>query len=199
MKVVCVSDTHGKTPKIPDGDLLIFAGDMANSGSFDEVKRGADWLQSLPHKHKVVIAGNHDWLFQREPGIARMLLGDSIYYLQDSCVTIDGLHIYGSPWQPYFQGWAFNLPRETIHKKWELIPEGLDILVTHGPPMGILDMGVGCAALSVRVEQVKPRVHVFGHIHPGYGTVRCGDTLYVNASISRDDNLPPNLPIVVTI
>jgi predicted phosphohydrolase len=147
----------------------------------------ADWLRSLPHPHKVIIAGNHDFCLEREARLARPLL-DGLIYLQDEGTTVEGLHIYGSPWQPWFHDWAFNLRRgEPLRRVWESIPAATQVLVTHGPPHGILDKTfdnrhVGCEELSRRIESVAPRLHVFGHIHEAYGQQRVGDTLYLNAS-----------------
>jgi Icc-related predicted phosphoesterase len=204
MRIVCVSDTHMHRPWIPDGDILIHAGDMTTCGDFRQVSAAAAWLRYLPHYHKIVIAGNHDWLFQREPSIARQILGKGITYLQDECTTVEGLTFYGSSWTPYFQGWAFNVERGQLWRKWERIPEGVDFLVTHGPSMGILDRcnpageQLGCAELSEAIVRVSPRFHVFGHIHPGYGECVVDGTRFVNAAHCRDDG-GFNDPIVIDL
>jgi predicted phosphodiesterase len=148
---------------------------------------------------------------QRDPGLWRQLMAErGITYLQDSEVTIDGLRIWGSPWQPEFYDWAFNLPRgDALKEKWDLIPAGIDILVTHGPPRGKLDMTysyagfprdeVGCWDLARAVARIKPKVHVFGHIHVGYGVVEENGTTFVNPS-SCDDNYDATQdPIVLEI
>src|SRR6185369_5847056 len=143
MKIVFLSDTHNKLSRldVPDGDLLLHAGDFCGRGTQDEVARFNEDMMRLPHRYKIVIAGNHDWPFQKEPDKARSLLDKSIMYLQDEMVEFDGLKIYGSPWQPEFFNWAFNLPRKSpeLGKRWKDIPGGIDILITHGPPHGILD------------------------------------------------------------
>ncbi|XP_006177573.2 metallophosphoesterase domain-containing protein 1 isoform X1 [Camelus ferus] len=199
-RFVCVSDTHSRTDPIqmPYGDVLIHAGDFTELGLPSEVKKFNEWLGSLPYEYKIVIAGNHELTFDQEfmadlikqdfyyfPSVSKLkpenyenvqsLLTNCIY-LQDSEVTVRGFRIYGSPWQPWFYGWGFNLPRgQALLEKWNLIPEGVDILITHGPPLGFLDwvpkkmQRVGCVELLNTVQRrVQPRLHVFGHIHEGY-------------------------------
>jgi Icc-related predicted phosphoesterase len=163
------------------------------------------FLGTLPHRHKVVIAGNHDFAFEKRPAEARALLTHCIY-LQDSEATVEGVRIWGSPWQPWFYDWAFNLKRgPQIRAKWDLIPEGIGILVTHGPPLGHGDEvprafgseKVGCADLLEAVRRVKPRYHVFGHIHEGYGITKEGPTTFVNASLCDAAYRPVNPPLVL--
>ncbi|MBI3927878.1 MAG: metallophosphoesterase family protein [Armatimonadetes bacterium] len=190
MKIIVLSDTHGlhERVSIPEGDLLIHAGDLTAHGSLRELSEFDRFLARLPHRHKIVIAGNHDWCFQRQPQQARSVLKAAIY-LQDESTVVEGLRIYGSPWQPWFMDWAFNLPRgEALRRIWAAIPDGTDVLVTHGPPFGILDrtargMHAGCQDLLDRVRDVRPALHVFGHIHEAYGQAREGTTLFVNASV----------------
>lgn len=185
-----MSDTHGyhRQLEVPDGDLLLHSGDMTNRGTLPEVEEFNDFLAGLPHRHKVVIAGNHDFCFERAPEEAAKRLTDCTY-LRDDSVEIEGLLIYGSPWQPEFFDWAFNLPRgEALAKKWEQIPSETDILLTHGPPMGSLDRTnrgelVGCEELTKRLAELQVRIHVFGHIHEAYGTLKLGQTQLYNASI----------------
>ncbi len=191
MRVVAVADTHLFTGaiQIPDGDVFVHAGDMCRRGDFDEVNEAAAWIQSLPHRHKVIVAGNHDWLFVENPLLARELFAGTSY-LQDDEVVIDGLRFYGSPWQPEFHDWAFNLPRgPELARVWSKIPSGLDVLITHGPPAGIGDRGgygperAGCEDLRARVAEVSPRVHMFGHIHQDGGAWQHGPTLYANVTV----------------
>ena len=169
MRIVCISDTHNCNEQIavPDGDLLIHAGDATTTGTPEQIKAFNRWFKNLPHKHKIFVAGNHDWLFEMNNEYARSLLGGSVHYLQDSSTEIDGLKIYGSPWQPRFFDWAFNLNRgPELAAKWKSIPNDIDILITHGPPNGILDAvprvwGIdytGCEELRKRVEQIAPFV-----------------------------------------
>jgi predicted phosphodiesterase len=205
MRVVCLSDTHLRHAelRVPDGDLLVVAGDTTRRGAPDELAQVDDWLASLPHPAKVWIAGNHDFGLQTDPAARGRLRG--AVYLQDEEVTLHGLRIWGSPWQPVFFDWAFNLPRGApLRERWDLVPAGIDVLVTHGPPRGLLDRtahgeDVGCDDLLVMVERVKPRLHVFGHIHEGYGTVRRGATLFVNASSCDLRYRPVQPPIVVEL
>lgn len=209
MKIVCVSDTHLRHDfKVPDGDLLIHAGDLTMKGDRTETERALLWLASLPHRHKVFIAGNHDFYFQSHPAEARALIQTKVdaglVYLQDSEATVGGLRIYGSPWQPWFYDWAFNLKRgPEIREKWRLIPEGLDILVTHGPPHGILDWNsdgrrVGCEELLKAIEEKTPRYHIFGHIHEASGTSFASHrTKFVNACICDKDYKPVHKPVII--
>jgi Icc-related predicted phosphoesterase len=127
-----------------------------------------------------------------------------VRYLEDQFLEVDGVRIWGSPWQPTFCNHAFNLDRGVaIRAKWDLIPEDLDILVTHGPPRGVLDRvgreHVGCADLAEVVTARRPRLHVFGHIHTGYGTAERNGTLFVNAAICKAHDNPANAPIVVDL
>lgn len=221
-KIVFISDTHSlhDQAQIPEGDLLIHAGDFTNVGRMNEIASVGIWLRNLGKRFPlgvVVVAGNHDWMFQKNQMMARQLLNNGliggdrtseIIYLEDSLVTVKGLKIYGSPWQPTFFDWAFNLDRgEAIKHKWDLIPEGLDILITHGPPMGIHDQSaphlgsehLGCEELLAAVERTKPKIHVFGHIHGGYGKTQYVNTLFINAAICDEQYSPRNAPIVVEI
>lgn len=193
-RLVLISDTHNHhaAVKLPAGDVLVHAGDVSGMGRPAEIESFARWFAAQPFPHKVVIAGNHDWLFEREPAAARGILAKhcpGAVYLEDEGVEIRGLRFWGSPWQPEFCNWAFNLVRrEDLAAKWALIPAGVDVLVTHGPPRGILDRtfggdDAGCDALAEAVAgRVKPRLHVFGHIHEANGVVERGGTVYVNAS-----------------
>jgi len=218
MRLVCLSDTHNlhERLRVPDGDVLVHAGDATMQGGEEELRRFADWLRGLPHRRKVLVAGNHDWLCQQQPELAAQILA-GLDYLLDSGVEIDGRRFWGSPWQPWFLSWAFNLPRgEALQAKWDLIPPGTEVLVTHGPPRGVLDAvetltsrvlnalngadgQVGCADLRAAVENLAPRVHVFGHIHEAYGQRRQGATHYVNASSCDRRYRPVNAPIVVDL
>ncbi len=209
MRVVCISDTHLAHEKvkikIPDGNILIHAGDATCEGTIAEITAFNRWFAHFHHKHKIMIAGNHDWLFQKDPTLAKSILSPSITYLQDSFVQIRDLKIFGSPWQPEFLNWAFNLPRGSrLGEKWQAIPEDTDILITHGPPAGILDQTpdgehVGCDDLMGAVARVKPKLHVFGHVHHGYGTKEVSGTRFINASICDEAYLPSHTPIVVDL
>ena len=203
MRIVAISDTHGMYSRvhIPDGDVLIHAGDITMHGKLEELMLFNTWIATLPHKHKVVIAGNHDWECEKRPLFARDALADCTYLL-DERVEIDGLVFYGSPWQPTFFNWAFNVDRGApIKAKWDDIPLDTDVLITHGPPWEKLDVApshqrVGCEELAKAVERVRPRAHIFGHIHHSYGIVERDGTVFVNASVCNERYEPLNAPIV---
>ncbi len=195
-KIVCISDTHSTTPVVPNGDILIHAGDLTNRGNEQELRQQLNWLDSLPHKHKIFIAGNHDFIFELATDYALSILEDypSLSYLQDSEITIDGIKFYGSPWQPEFNNWAFNLKRgEQLRKKWDLIPTDTDFLITHGAPKGILDFAkfsndhVGCKKLLEAIKRIKPKYNVFGHVHEGAGKLEQDGTIFINASVLDDE------------
>jgi predicted phosphodiesterase len=218
MRIVCLSDTHNRhaSLRVPPGDLLLHAGDATMHGTPEEVAAFDAWLATQPHRHKVVVAGNHDFLFEREPDAARGLLKSAVY-LQDSGVEVDGLRIWGSPWQPWFFDWAFNLARgAALRRKWDLIPEGTDVLLTHGPPHRIRDQvagptprlmaavtgrgsHVGCEELRDAVFRVRPRLHVFGHIHECYGQESRDGITFVNASNCNRSYKPANPPVVIDL
>lgn len=187
IRIVCLSDTHNKQPSVSDGDILLHAGDLTNNGTFEELQVQLNWLKSLPHKHKVLIGGNHDRLLDAEyverfpdriyegPGISRSDLdwGDLIY-LNDTTTTIRlpggrTLSIYGSPLTEQCGTFAFQYP--PIREVWKnRIPEDIDVVLVHGPPKGYLDIGgKGCPQLLREIWRVRPRLVVFGHIHAGYG------------------------------
>ncbi|UZD66260.1 metallophosphatase domain-containing protein [Marinobacter sp. AN1] len=211
MKLVCISDTHGlhqRVPEIPDGDVLIHAGDCLGQGTLENLVDLNDWLGTLPHRHKIVIAGNHDWVFQEAPKLAQETLTHAIY-LEDSGIELEGLRFWGSPWTPQFLDWAFMLERgQGMREKWQLIPKNTDVLITHGPPRGIGDQvavdfrarHVGCVDLEQRLEQLTDlQAHVFGHIHEGYGQYLRGQTRLINASTCTARYEPTNPPIVLDL
>jgi len=201
VRLVLVSDTHLRHPELPPGDLLIHAGDLTHSGKREELKRAAAWLRAQPHPHKVVIAGNHDFGLERDRDLER-LFEPGVAYLRDEERRIAGLRLWGSPWTPRFHDWAFNLDRgPALRAVWDRIPRGLDVLVTHGPPHGILDrtsagLEVGCEELRRAVEERPPRLHVFGHIHEAWGAQRVANTEFVNASICDAGYRAAHPPVV---
>lgn len=265
LSLIFQADTHSLIHHckfdVPDGDIFIHAGDFTKCGQKNEVIEFNNWIGEfpniplahdvyrilagkLPHKHKLVIAGNHELSFDptfthpfkhlqttccKKTGGSTLdeipTLGNTkesleeavkvenvkqyltnCTYLEDEAIEVYGLKIYGSPWQPEFCKWAFNLPRgEPCLEKWNLIPEGLDILITHTPPLGHGDLcctGVraGCVELLTSVQQrIKPKYHVFGHIHEGYGITSDGKVIYVNASTCDINYLPNNPPIVFDV
>jgi Icc-related predicted phosphoesterase len=212
VKVVCISDTHNQLDKVqvPDGDILIHAGDFTGRGRIEEITKFNHELSLLPHKRKIVIAGNHDILFETNPTLARSLL-TGCDYLEDSGVEIEGIKFWGSPWQPQFYNWAFNKKRGMpLREKWNLIPSETDVLITHGPPYGVLDLAqriyplsdehVGCEELRREViDRIKPRLHVFGHIHHSYGTVKLGDTQFINAATLNEQYQVAHPPVIFNL
>ena len=201
MRIVAISDTHvaHHDLELPDGDVLVHAGDFSHRRDASSVTGFLDWYSGQPHPHKVLIAGNHDGLFETDPDWCKSKMPDNITYLQDSGCEINGVRFYGSPWQPEFNSWHFNLPRGmALAKKWALIPDDTDVLITHGPPLGTLDecpdwpprfvaskqalVHVGCKELATAVARVQPKVHIFGHIHEGAGVLEKDGCTYINAS-----------------
>jgi len=210
VRLVCISDTHmaHRGIHLSEGDVLIHAGDATSTGTPDEVDRFLGWFAGQAHPHKILIAGNHDWLFMRDPDMALQFLEKypGITYLQDSGVEIQGVKFWGAPWQPWFMDWAFNLPRggQWLRDVWSLIPLDTDVLVTHGPPYGVLDQvqggpHLGCEELALRLVAVKPRLHVFGHIHFGFGVAQSRETTFANACTCTEAYHAVNRPIVVDL
>lgn len=211
-RLICISDTHNRHGhiQIPDGDILIHAGDFTARGTAAEVADFGRWLKTLPHAHKIVICGNHDFLGEEDLSAVRKLL-DCATVLQDESVDILGIKIYGSAWTPYFGGWAFNLHRGPhLAERWSQIPEDTDVLVTHGPPALIGDQvhtegtlsieNVGCTDLSKRLSQLKNlKAHIYGHIHEGYGLRNINSVAYINASILNEYYHVKNSPIQLDI
>ena len=216
MKVTLISDTHTKHNQLkgdlPGGDLLIHAGDFMNSGYNPmEAMEFFKWFDNIDnYDTKVLIAGNHDrWMQDKSEEARGILTGyKTIEYLEDELITIqdgDGpeIKIWGSPWQPEFYNWAFNLPRngEELKAVWDMIPEGIDILITHGPAWGFLDdvegrrgEHLGCELLAERIKQIKPKIHICGHIHSGHGHYYDGHTHYFNASVLNERYLYSHTP-----
>jgi 3',5'-cyclic AMP phosphodiesterase CpdA len=216
---------------IPKGDVLIHSGDISNKGGEKDVTNFVHWFQNIEgFDSKVFIAGNHDFCFERinEPYhkgeydwlnnlmSSENLSQSNVEYLEDSSFIIESpefsrpIKIYGSPWQPNFYDWAFNLPRmgDELKSKWNMIPDDTDILITHGPPNEIRDfvsnwrqgdMNVGCELLLNRIIDIKPVLNIFGHIHEGYGVYTNENTTFVNASICTASYVPKNKPIVIEL
>ena len=207
MRITVISDTHTKhglipLTDLPGGDLLIHAGDIMNSGyNKNDILDFCTWFHSLEqYDKKIFIAGNHDRMFENHPeGVEELLnIYFDIDYLQDEGYDLYDLDtdvstkIYGSPWQPEFYSWAFNLPKNGIELagKWEAIPDNTDILITHGPAFDTLDTvagrpwdNLGCELLAQRIEVIKPKIHICGHIHSGYGYTFKNGTHFFNASV----------------
>jgi Icc-related predicted phosphoesterase len=214
MKITMISDTHNKhkyiTDDLPGGDLLIHAGDISSMGYEHEIREFCKWYNSLDnYTHKVFIAGNHDWGFQINTEKVKEILDfyGNITYLQDNDVLVGDklVSVYGSPWQPEFYNWAFNLERkgDELKEKWDNIPSNTDILITHGPAYGYVDRVIGrtehlgCELLTDRIKEIKPKIHVCGHIHSGYGYTFDGDTHYINAAVLNESYNYHHKPLTI--
>jgi Icc-related predicted phosphoesterase len=229
-KLVFISDTHLRHNfVVPEGDILCHTGDMTMQGSVQEMARAATWLKGLKVGHgfkaAVVICGNHDWLGERDPATTRLLFEEKgLIYLHDQAAEILGLRFYGSPYQPEFCDWAFNVRRgPELAAIWAKIPDDTQVLLTHGPPRGRLDVvheadeskyntlyghpvryikkHVGCNDLAKRIAQLKDlKISASGHIHCGYGLEKGADGItYINSSICNESYQAVNKPIVIDL
>ena len=198
-RFVLISDTHNTEPPLPKGEVLIHAGDLTGNGGRKQTEAAMRWIGEQAQKFEwvVFVGGNHDFFFyhlSREMGVNAVRefvrpYGENIIYLEDELTHVAGASIYGSPAQPEFCNWAWNYARGAeIKAVWDKIPANVDMLITHGPPMGILDWvgkeRVGCEELRIAVERIKPRAHVFGHLHSAGGQHRrIGTTDFYNAAV----------------
>ncbi len=205
VRLVLMSDTHGhhRKAKVPDGDVLVHAGDFTYfNGNTWAIRDFNHWLAHLPHRNKVLIPGNHDSGFAY-PAWRELITAATL--LINEGTTIGRLRIWGSPVTPGDWG-AFGA--ETSVERAELfsrIPCGTDILISHAAPYGILDQASahdgpqGCHQLRDAVCRIKPCLHVFGHLHQGYGIRRHGGTLFVNAALAGSTYELENQPISLVI
>ncbi|MAG25635.1 metallophosphoesterase [Candidatus Pacearchaeota archaeon] len=208
MKIVLISDTHllhdQMKHDIPDGDVLVHCGDGLNTGSADDFWKFKLWFNSLPHKNKIYVPGNHDEFFEKVLSTTRSEMPD-VHILVDQEVVIERVKFYGSPWTPTFFDWYFMQDEEDLPKYWDNIPDDTDILLTHGPPRNFLDMNeegehCGSESLRKRVFEVSPKYHVFGHIHEmGSGSEEVDGIKFINASICTRRYKPVNPPIVLEL
>lgn len=205
-KIVLISDTHNNYPKLPEGDILIHAGDFSGRGSVKETVNFLRWFESQPHAVKIFISGNHDFLAYKDYHLFKSLVHDNIIYLQDELIEIEGIKIYGTPWTNIFYNWAFMGTPEEMKQRFDRIPDDTDILITHGPAYGILDQitpgkssNLGSKELQDRLKQINPTLVVFGHIHGGFGHLNINGTIFANASICTEQYDPINPPIVLEI
>lgn len=211
MRIVALSDTHCRLNyiTIPNGDILVFAGDLTFRGSHHEIQNELDKLAKHRDRFQemVFICGNHDWLGEKEPALMRQMCNDrGITYLDNEEVVFNNIKFFGSAYTPWFYDWAFNAHRGIeISRHWNKIPLDTNILITHGPPMGILDrlpngMNVGCDDLRKRIDDLKDlKVHIFGHIHHSYGEEHLDGVKYYNVSSCSEQYTPINLPVVIEI
>lgn len=206
MKIVATSDFHGELPAIPECELLLIAGDVCPDGSnaFQASWLGGPfrkWLEEVPAKEIVLVAGNHDQIFEKEK--ERVPAGLRCHYLEDSAVELFGFTIYGTPWQLPFWG-AFNLTEEGLSKKYALIPSKVDILISHSPPYCIADavgefeevVHTGSVSLRKKVFELKPKLFICGHIHCAYGVFTIQDIVFANVSLLDDDMIAAHEPVV---
>jgi len=212
-KILAISDTHNQHKRceklFPDGDfdMIIHAGDLTGRGYKQEVKEFFDWFGGLyQFEHKLVIAGNHDFLFEENPPVAKELIPDNVIYLQDEGVEIEGIKFWGSPQTPWFNDWAFNRQRGAdIKKYWDMIPSDTDIVITHGPVQYLLDYVthsheyVGCEELALKLQEIEPLAHICGHIHCGYGKTYKHGTMFYNASMVNESYSPANEAQIIEI
>ena len=195
MKIDCISDTHAQHRKLrlPGGDLLIHAGDCCREGELEDALEFLDWFKEQNYSHRVMVAGNHDRIFELIPELmVEECKKRGIILLNDSGCEIEGIKIWGSPVQPWFCDWAFNRRRGAdIQRHWNLIPADTEILITHGPPHKIRDVlfnsdgsieHVGCKDLYQKIVQTKVKLHVFGHVHEDRGHSSLEGRTYINAS-----------------
>lgn len=215
MIISCISDTHNTHRLIDEGslegDVIIHSGDFTNIGKKNRSDDFLEWYASLDFTYKILIAGNHDLHAEEKRDEFINSIPDNIIYLENEHTVINGIKIWGSPVTPVFHNWAFNYERgHEIRKVWEKIPADTDIIVTHGPPHGIKDeintplyLGEypykGCEELKTRVEEIEPKIHLFGHIHESRGLYhdKHTDIAYINASIVDQFEQPKNRPIKV--
>lgn len=211
LKICAISDTHNqyRQLKIPECDLLIHAGDETLYGSEDETRDFARWLSEQPARHIVWTPGNHSLGFEEYYPESRQWIlehAPKVNILLHSDVVLEGVRVWGSPATPRFHDWAYNFDRgEDIREMWDRIPDDTAIVVTHGPPLGLFDrvvrggFNVGCEDLRKRLERLKPKVHVFGHIHEGYGMRDVDGTTYINAAVVNERCRLINKPVELEI
>jgi len=201
MKIVVIADTHNLIPALPDGDMLIHAGDATMMGTKEEVERFDMWLGTLNYKYILFVPGNHDFLFEKH---SDSLLSNATVLINKE-IVIDGIKFWGSPYTLIFGGWVFMKTDDKLNDIWKLIPDDVDVVITHGPPRGILDLSVkynknsGSQSLLGRIRIVKPKVHVFGHIHEAHGEQYNRGMHYVNASLLNEYYQYVNKPTVIEI
>jgi len=212
MRLVCISDTHGDHEglDLPAGDVLIHAGDLSGHGTRDETLAFMKWLGSRGFDNTLCIAGNHDTFMEEEPQTTRQFAEEhGVRLLNDSGCELGGLQFWGSPITPRFCHWSFMRdPGEPIEAHWRLIPSITDVLITHGPPFGIMDQirrqdgqleRTGCPSLLQRVREVSPLVHIFGHIHEGRGSFSEDGVTYFNVSTMDEYYQRAYEPVVIDL
>ena len=204
MKLVVLSDTHNynlSKLNIPDGDVLIHCGDATGTGHFNEWLNFTKQWNKLPHKHKIYIPGNHDFFKQLEQVIKGLF--ENTHILIDEQVVINGVKFYGTPWCPKFGNWAWMTSEIDLYERFKRIPEDTNVLITHGPPYGILDKNIdgkicGSYALKKIIDELPNlRYNLFGHIHESYGSTEIDSIIFYNASIMNEKYKPINKPWII--
>lgn len=219
-RLVLISDTHGRHEDLgvlPGGDILIHAGDFTDDIGRASLRKFLTWFQKQPHEHKIFIAGNHDGAFQKWPVLAKAMMlevAPGCTYLEDNMIYIRDLLFYGSPYTPTFGSWYFMKDKGPDMKShWSKVSDMTDVLITHGPGDMLCltnqNEFAGCNELAERVCEVKPMLHVFGHIHRSYGIARrCmidvntklqDEVISVNAASCGEDYKICRKPIVVDL
>ncbi len=189
MRLICLADTHNLHHEIPvpEGDILIHAGDATDGGTRNESLEFLEWFSTQPHQYKIFVPGNHDFYFEKEESLE--IIPPNVEVLIDGGLEIEGIKFWGSPMTPGNANWAFNRERGAdIRSHWDLIPKDTNILITHSPPYGILDeigsgIKLGCEELSERIDIVQPDLHLFGHIHHSAGQTSKSGTRFFNLSL----------------
>lgn len=214
LKIAAISDTHMYHGKLTDmiikanPDVLVHCGDMTDGGTLGELSTVIEWLGMIKKKgyagHVVAIAGNHDIALENSASLISMMVDLNIDYLEDESIIIRDFKFYGSPWTSGLRGWGFQYDHDNGpgSKVWDKIPLDVDVLLTHSPPYKTLsrDNGDwGCPLLKSKVEEIKPPVHIFGHVHAAHGILHTRDTLFVNASSWTSNMRIMNDPIVFTV
>ncbi len=207
-RLVLISDTHCQLEKlqVPDGDILVHAGDLTYRGDIQTIAIELAKMKKLPHPTKLLICGNHDWLGEHNPSLMREMCTDAgVTYLDHEAITMASINFFGSAYTPEFYNWSFNVPRDELKPYWDAIPDNTHILVTHGPPRGILDKCpdgflAGCDHLLKRTQELPNLTHhIYGHIHEGYGIKKVGNVTYINASGCTGNYKPTNPAVVLDI
>jgi Icc-related predicted phosphoesterase len=190
MKIVIISDTHGGHEALGNlrGDVLIHCGDIEHLFKPDDqaIEKMDDWFGRQQFDHILCTGGNHDLTLEGLVRSGKQPFRNATF-LHDAEMVIDGIKFYGAPWVPQLENHAFFADERALDEAWSRIPEDVDVLITHTPPAGVLDMSsrgamLGCARLARRLKAVKPVLHCFGHVHASAGSRVRGATTYVNAS-----------------
>lgn len=207
MRIVAISDTHTRHDELnlPDGDILIHAGDFTHRGHPKDVLNFLEWFSSQSHRHKIFIAGNHELGFEQTSAfyaenMRNVAKFTNLIYLEHESTELEGIKFFGSPYTPEFNNWGFNVRPEKLHLYWDFIPDDVNVLITHGPPFGILDRcmrnrNLGDHALLDRIDKLAHlKLHIFGHIHVNDGVQR--ESKFINASILNENYVLANSPVV---